>query len=158
MAAGLIWRPGRDGGTRLRTTQQLQAAIVACLLVLASTSTRAHHAFTAQYDADATVTLTGVVVKIEWLNPHAYFFIDVTDPETGEVVTWACELTSPVGLMRRGWTRNSMAIGDIVEVDGALARDGGHALNARSVVLTSTGQRLFGRSVEEEQQSNGARR
>ena len=113
---------------------------------------RAHHAFSAQYDPGDTETLTGVVVKVEWLNPHAYFFIDVADEATGAVTTWACELTSPVGLMRRGWTRNSLAIGDVVEVEGALARDGGNALNAASVVLTSTGKRLFGRSAEEEQQ------
>jgi len=112
----------------------------------------AHHAFSAQYDPDDPATLTGVVVKIEWLNPHAYFFIDVTDDKTGEISTWACELTSPVGLMRRGWTRNSLTIGDVVEVEGALARDGGFAINAASVVLTSTGRRLFSRSAEEEQQ------
>jgi hypothetical protein len=93
-----------------------------------------------------------VVVKIEWLNPHAYFFIDVTNEATGEVETWACELTSPVGLMRRGWTRNSLTIGDVVEVEGALARDNGRAINAASVVLTSTGQRLFTRSADEERQ------
>lgn len=112
----------------------------------------AHHAFTAQYDPDAAATLTGVVVKIEWLNPHAYFYVDVTDEDTGEIETWACELASPVGLMRRGWTRNSLAIGDVVVVDGVLARDGGASINAQSVVLASTGQRLFTRSAEEEQQ------
>ena len=116
----------------------------------------AHHAFTAQYDPDDTATLTGVVVKIEWLNPHAYFFVDVTDEATGAVLTWACELTSPVGLMRRGWTRNSLAIGDVVQVDGALARDGGQAINAASVVLTGTGQRLFTRSAAEERQVSEA--
>ena len=118
-------------------------------LALGATAS-AHHAFTAQYDPDKTTALTGVVVKIEWLNPHAYFFIDVADPETGEITTWACELSSPVGLMRQGWTRNSMAIGDIVTVDGALARDGSSSLNARSVVLESTGQRLFTRTPSDE--------
>jgi hypothetical protein len=117
----------------------------------------AHHAFTAQYDIDKPASLTGVVVKVEWLNPHAYFFIDVTDEGSGQVETWACELTSPVGLMRRGWTRNSLSIGDVVEVEGALARDGGRALNAASVVLTSTGQRLFTRSAAEEQQVENVR-
>ena len=118
----------------------------------------AHHAFVAQYDVDRPATLSGVVVKIEWLNPHAYFFIDVTDEATGEITTWACELTSPVGLMRRGWTRNSLAIGDMVQVEGALARDGGHAINAASVVLESTGQRLFTRSAAEEAQVSEAER
>ena len=97
--------------------------------------------------------MTGVVTKIEWLNPHAYFFIDVADDATGDIVSWACELTSPVGLMRQGWTRNSMKIGDVVAVDGILARDGSSSLNAQAVVLTTTGQRLFGRTVGEERAS-----
>lgn len=113
----------------------------------------AHHAFSAQYDSTKPATLTGVVTKIEWLNPHAYFFIDVTDEESGRIASWACELTSPVGLMRQGWTRNSMTIGDVVVVDGILARDGSPALNAQSVVLTDTGQKLFGRSAGEERLS-----
>jgi hypothetical protein len=117
----------------------------------------AHHAFTAQYDATKTAELTGVVVKIEWLNPHTYFFVDV-DTESGEVETWAIEMGSPVSLMRRGWTRNSMQIGDVVTIDGALARDGSTALNARSVVLQSTGQRLFSRSPSEDQEASAAGR
>lgn len=128
--------------------------IVACASqCLLSASAFAHHAFTAQYDSAQRATLTGVVTKIEWLNPHAYFYIDVTDEHSGEISSWACELTSPVGLMRRGWTRNSMKIGDEVVVDGILARDGSTTLNAQSVTLTSTGQKLFGRSVEEERQT-----
>lgn len=115
-----------------------------------ATSAVAHHAFSAQYDSDKPATFTGVVTRIEWLNPHAYFFVDVTDEETGAIVSWACELTSPVGLMRQGWTRNSMKIGDVVEVAGILARDGSASLNAQAVVLTSTGQKLFGRAPSEE--------
>jgi Family of unknown function (DUF6152) len=118
------------------------------LLSLAPGISLAHHAFAAQYDETKPVTLTGVVVKIEWLNPHAYFFIDVRDDD-GVITTWACELTSPVGLMRLGWTRNSMAIGDVVVVEGVRARDGSHTVNARSVMLTSTGQRLFTRSPDD---------
>lgn len=110
----------------------------------------AHHAFTAQYDVDQPIAVTGVVVKIEWMNPHAYFYIDVTDEATGQVTTWATEVGSPVSLMRRGWTRNSMRIGDVVAVDGIKARDGSAALNAQSIVLTHTGQKLFTRSAEEE--------
>lgn len=118
-----------------------------------ATAANAHHAFSAQYDTTKPVQLTGVVTKIEWLNPHAYFFIDVAGEGGGEIVNWACELTSPVGLMRQGWTRNSLKIGDVVVVDGILARDGGESLNAQSVVLTATGQRLFGRTASEERVS-----
>ena len=133
-------------------------AAIGVAVLISPAAVEAHHAFAAQYDVDKPASMTGVVVKIEWLNPHAYFFIDVTDETTGEITTWACELTSPVGLMRRGWTRNSLAIGDVVEVEGALARDGGNAINIDSVVLKSTGARLFGRSVDEERQASEATR
>ena len=130
----------------------LMSAVAIALFAAGMRYADAHHAFTAQYDPNDSAVLSGVVVKIEWLNPHAYFFVDVTDASTGTVTTWACELTSPVGLMRRGWTRNSLQIGDEVLVEGALARDGGNAINAASVVLAKTGQRLFTRSAAEESQ------
>lgn len=130
-------------------------ALCASLMIAsAGTPAAAHHAFSAQYDSEQPVTLSGVVVKIDWLNPHAYFYVDVEDEATGEIATWACELTSPVGLMRRGWTRNSMKIGDTVVVDGILARDGSELMNAQSVVLVSTGQKLFTRTPAEERLSN----
>jgi hypothetical protein len=128
----------------------LAALGVAVGSLLAITRLDAHHAFTAQYDVDQPISVTGIVVKIDWLNPHAYFYIDVTDEATGEVVTWASEMGSPVSLLRRGWTRNSMRIGDVVAVDGILARDGSASLNAQAIVLTETGQKLFTRSASEE--------
>lgn len=136
---------------------QIRAWVIGCAAGAATVSAAAHHAFTAQYDSEQPISVTGIVMKIEWLNPHAYFFIDVTDARTGEVVTWAAEMGSPVVLMRRGWTRNSMEIGDEVAVEGLRARDGSHSLNAQSVVLTSTGQRLFTRSPAEERDAEGER-
>ena len=115
------------------------------LLLTGSPLTFAHHAFTAQYDADARTDLTGVLVKVEWLNPHAYFYLDVEDPETGEVTTWACELGSPVSMLRQGWTREALVLGEIYYVEGALARDGSASMNASRVVIESTGERLFSR-------------
>ncbi len=118
------------------------------LLVTALSGSQAvlsHHAFTAQYDADARKEITGVVVKVEWLNPHAYFYIDVEDPETGEVSTWACELGSPVSMQRQGWNRESLVLGDFLIVEGALARDGSSSMSASSVVIEDTGKRLFSR-------------
>jgi hypothetical protein len=97
-----------------------------------------------------------VIVKIEWMNPHAYFFVDVTDEKTGRPVTWACEMGSPTVLVRRGWTRNSLQIGEVVTVDGARARDGSTSLNAESVVLTSTGEKLFTRSAGEQREAEAA--
>lgn len=112
--------------------------------LLAGAAAFAHHAFTAQYDPDSNIELEGVLVKVDWLNPHAYFYIDVTG-EDGEVTTWACELGSPVSLMRQGWTRESLQLGEVFEVSGPLARDGSPAMNARTVVMTSTGKQLFTR-------------
>ena len=131
----------------------IRIGILFCMLGISCPfAVNAHHAFVAQYDADKPAQLNGVVVKIEWLNPHTYFFIDVHDESRGSIETWAVEMGSPVSLMRRGWTRNSMKIGDVITVDGILARDGGPSLNAQSVMLDATGQKLFTRSAAEERQ------
>lgn len=141
------------GGDRLAAVGL--SAVVACAM---TGPVHAHHAFTAQYDAAKPATLNGVVVKIEWLNPHTYFYIDVAEEHGGTVTTWAIEMGSPVVLMRRGWTRNSMQIGDVVTIDGILARDGSPSLNAQSVVLDKTGQRLFSRSANEDGDPSNATR
>lgn len=111
----------------------------------------AHHSFPAQYDADKPVTLTGTVTDIEWTNPHMLFHIDVEDEETGEVVNWTLEMGSPNTLLRLGWTRNSMKAGDVVTVEGSLARDGSPLVNARSVILATTGRRLFAGSSQNDE-------
>ncbi len=102
----------------------------------------AHHSFAAEFDADSPIELTGTVTKVEWMNPHTFFYIDV-EKENGEYENWALELGSPNGLMRRGWTRNSLQVGNVVSVTGSRARDGSLLKgNARSIVL-SNGIRLF---------------
>ena len=108
----------------------------------------AHHSFAAQYDSKKPITLTGKVTKIEWYNPHAYFYIDVKDEKTNVTTNWAAEMNSPNSLMRLGWSRDSMKLDDVVTVEGSLAKDGSKLLNARSVVLTSSGKRLFAGSSE----------
>jgi hypothetical protein len=82
------------------------------------------------------------------MNPHTYFYIDVADGKTGKVTNWAMEMGSPNALQRAGWTRNSMKIGDVVTVEGSLAKDGSHTGNAREVTLAATGQRLFAASSQ----------
>jgi Family of unknown function (DUF6152) len=101
----------------------------------------AHHSFAAEFDSKAPIEFTGTVTKVEWANPHTYFYVDVTEPD-GKIDNWALELGSPNVLMRRGWTRNSLKIGDSVTVTGWRAKDGSLKGNARSVVLSS-GQKLF---------------
>jgi hypothetical protein len=83
------------------------------------------------------------------MNPHTFFYVDVTDEKTGKVTNWAMEMGSPNGLMRNGWARNTMKIGDkvaVVAVEGSLAKDGSPTGNARSVTLAATGKRLFAAS------------
>ena len=115
-------------------------------LVLSAPGVIAHHSFAAEFDANKAVTLKGIVTKIEWANPHTYFYMDVTESD-GKVVNWGMEMGSPNGLMRQGWTRNSMKIGDEVTVEGSAAKDGSNIGNARSVTL-STGTRLFAASSQ----------
>jgi hypothetical protein len=92
--------------------------------------------------------LIGKVTKVEWQNPHAFFYIDVKDDKTGQVSNWAIELGSPNSLMRLGWNRNSMKINDGVTVQGSLAKDGSKLVNARNVTLTATGQKMLTGSSE----------
>jgi hypothetical protein len=117
-------------------------------LAFSSIPAAAHHSFAAEYDSSKPITLTGTVTKVEWFNPHAFFYIDVKDEKTGAVTNWAAELNSPNSLMRLGWTRDSMKLDDVVTVQGSLAKDGSKLLNARSVVLAKNGQRLFAGSSE----------
>lgn len=116
--------------------------------LLLGASAQAHHSFRSQYDADQPVTLTGVVTKIEWMNPHVYFYIDVTNEETGEVENWGFEMGPPHMLQQRGWKRNTMNIGDVLEVHGTRARNGSPTANARRVTMTATGQVLGAASSE----------
>jgi hypothetical protein len=111
--------------------------------VLSGLPAQAHHSFAAQYDASKPVTLTGKVTKVEWTNPHIYIYIDVPDEQTGDVTNWALEMGGPNALIRLGWSRNSLQPDDMVTVEGTLARDGSKLANARSVVMASTGRKMF---------------
>jgi Family of unknown function (DUF6152) len=104
----------------------------------------AHHSFDAEYDGNKTVVLAGVVSKVEWMNPHARFYIDVKDAD-GNVTNWNLELGSPASLIRRGWTRKSLKVGDQVTVKASLAKDGSKMANARTVTLAD-GKSVFGAS------------
>jgi hypothetical protein len=130
----------------MRTRLTVAVASLAGLL-LGAVPVVAHHSFAAEYDANKPIKLTGTVTKIEWTNPHCYFYIDVKT-ESGKVESWALELGNPNALLRNGWTPKSVKIGDEVAVEGTRAKDGTLLGNARSMVLSTTGQRLFAGSSQ----------
>jgi hypothetical protein len=108
--------------------------LAAALGVIAGPRLLAHHSFAAEFDGSKPIRLTGALAKIEWTNPHSYFYITVKD-DAGGVVTWGCEAGSPGALSRRGFKRGDLKLGDTVIVDGYLAKDGSHLVDARRVTL-----------------------
>ena len=100
----------------------------------------AHHSFAAQYDRTKSHTITGAVTKIEWQNPHIYLYVAVKD-NAGSETTWAVEGMAPNGLYRQGWRKDTVKVGDVITIDGWLARDGTNLLNMGSA--TMGGRKLF---------------
>jgi hypothetical protein len=119
----------------------LSIALLIAAMSYSMTPLVAHHSFGAEYDAQRPVTLTGVITKVEWTNPHVWFYINVKDSASGQVTNWGAEMGAAHQLQRRGWRRDTLKIGEEVTVEGSLARNGSKRLNARVVKLTSTGGR-----------------
>jgi hypothetical protein len=114
--------------------------LVVCLL-LSAAPVVAHHAFATEFDANKPVTKKGYVTKIEWTNPHVWFYLNVKNGQ-GVVENWGFEMGGPNGLANQGWTRNTMKLGDELVVDGFLARNGSRNVNAKTVIMAATGKKL----------------
>jgi hypothetical protein len=104
------------------------------LAVLAVAPVFAHHSFAAEFDASKAFRIQGTLTKIEWTNPHSYFYVDVKD-EQGKTINWGCEAGAPGALSRRGFKKGDLKLGDTIVVDGYLAKDGSHLMDARRVTL-----------------------
>jgi len=126
-----------------------KVVLVAGLFIALGAPLAAHHSFEAEYDFNKTLKVTGTVTKLEWMNPHARFYLDVTD-ENGKVTNWNFELGPIVILVRQGWRKDSLKPGDQVTVEGYLAKDGTALANARRVTLAD-GRRVFAGSSAENQ-------
>jgi hypothetical protein len=127
-------------------------SVMGCVIFLsafaAAVPASGHHSFAAEFDSTKPVKLTGNVTRVDWQNPHVYFYIDVKNADTGRVENWAFEMGAPSVIARQGWTKTTMKVGDVVIVEGTRAKDGGTHGNARSVYMASTGKKLGAGSSE----------
>jgi hypothetical protein len=121
-------------------TKTTAFSIAVLLALAAAIPVVAHHSFAAVFDDTKPVKLQGTVTKLEWMNPHIWIYIEVKN-SSGAVVKWQCEGGNPNTLLRQGWTRESLTVGAIIEIEGWQARDGTNTCNARTVA--SNGKKLF---------------
>jgi hypothetical protein len=119
----------------------ISGTLLAAGILSAGTLLNAHHAFSAEFDANKPVTLRGTVTKMEWVNPHSWLHIDVKDPD-GKVTSWMIEGGPPTGLIRRGFTKNSLPAGTEVVVEGFRAKDNSFRANGRDITFPD-GKKLF---------------
>ena len=110
-------------------------------LLLSTAPAWAHHAFATEFDASKPITMKGIVTKIDWANPHVWFYLNVKT-ESGVIENWGFEMGGPNSLRTSGWTKETMKIGDAVVVEGSLAKNGSRNVNAKNVTMASTGKRL----------------
>ena len=118
-----------------------RAAVIALVVMASGAASRAHHSFAAEYDANQPITLQGQIARIEFVNPHAWLYLEVKGAD-GKVVRWNVEMGAPNNLIRRGVTKDTLPIGDTVTVDGYRAKDGSTMVNGRQIRMAD-GRTLF---------------
>ena len=121
-------------------------ALAGVAVMLAVVSVGAHHAFSAEFDQEKPVNFEGILTKAEWVNPHAWLYLDVKGPD-GMVANWAVEMGPPNALLRRGWKKSSMQFGAIIKVEGFAAKNGKEFANATNVTLPD-GTKVFAGAEE----------
>ena len=105
---------------------------------------------TTEFDSNKPVTLTGIVTKVEWTNPHVWFYLNVKN-DKGEIENWGFEMGGPNGLQREGWNRYTIKIGEELIVEGFLSRNGSKNVNSKNVTIAKTGQKLGAASSQGQQ-------
>jgi hypothetical protein len=126
----------------MKTNLAVPAAVLG--MIVSAVPALAHHSFAAEYDANKPVKVSGTVTKMEWMNPHARFYVDVKD-DSGKVTSWNFELGAIPTLLKQGWKKDSLKAGDQVTVEGSRNKDGSNTANARTVTLPD-GRKVFGGS------------
>ena len=121
-------------------------ATIGCAVMLAGASLGAHHAFSAEFDENKPINFEGTLTKADWVNPHAWLYLDVKDKD-GKVTNWAVEMGPPNALLRRGWKRSSMQVGAVIKVEGFAAKNGKDFANATNVTMPD-GTKIFAGAEE----------
>lgn len=139
--------PSMTWTTRNEVRRMKKLPVAVLLLAVPAVPVSAHHSFAAVFDSDQPVSVTGTITRVEWLNPHIWFYVDVVEAD-GKITEWGFSSAPPGVLMRRGITKDALRIGAVVNVEGFRARDGSNNASGGSVTLPD-GRNVFTASSED---------